>query len=108
MTFVTNKKYLKTIVCICFIWVSGCVTAPQPNEDFAFAKEALEAATRVDSARHSSGLYSQALEAYQKGKLLYEDRQYADAKVQFQRSRDFSEKAENSARLIRFKTGEIF
>lgn len=85
----------------------GCVTSPPPIDDFALARAALEAARGVEAARHSPGFYHQAEEAYRKAKLLYEEREYDDARSMFIRARLAAEKAENSARLIRMKSGEV-
>lgn len=85
----------------------GCVTSPPPIDDYALARAALEAARSVEAARHSPGYYHQAEEAYRKAKLLYEEREYEDARNMFVRARIAAEKAENSARLIRMKSGEV-
>lgn len=67
----------------------------------------MDAARVVQAARHSPGHWHQAEEAYRKGRIYFEDRDYAKAKEQFIRARLAAERAENSARLIRQKTGEI-
>lgn len=85
----------------------GCVTAPPPIDDYTLARVALEAARAVEAARHSPGYYHQAEEAYRKAKLLFEDRDYEEAQELFEKARTAAEKAENSARLIRMKNGEV-
>lgn len=87
--------------------LSGCVTAPAPIEDYALARAALEAAKAVESARHAPGYWSQAEEAYRQAKILFDDRDYEEARLQFVRARISAEKAENSARWIRQKNGEV-
>lgn len=87
--------------------IVGCQTAPVPIEDYSLARAALDAARSVQAARHSPGYWHQAEEAYRKGRIYFEDRDYGKAKEQFVRSRQAAEKAENSARLIRQKTGDI-
>ncbi|MFN7728486.1 MAG: DUF4398 domain-containing protein [Bdellovibrio sp.] len=89
------------------IFLAGCVTAPPPIDDYTMARAALEAARTVEAARHSPGFYHQAEESYRKAKLLFEEREFERAKEQFVRSRLAAEKAENSARLIRMKSGEV-
>lgn len=86
---------------------AGCVTAPAPVDEYNLARAALESARAVESARHSPGYYHQAEESYRKAKILFEDREFEEAKIQFIKSRIAAEKAENSARLIRLKSGEV-
>lgn len=90
-----------------FTVIVGCQTVPVPIEDYSFARAALDAARSVQAARHSPGHWHQAEEAYRKGRIYFEDRDYSKAKEQFVRARVAAEKAENSARLIRQKTGDI-
>lgn len=67
----------------------------------------MDAARAVQAARHSPGYWHQAEEAYRKGRIYFEDRDFAKAKIQFNRARVAAERAENSARLIRQRTGEV-
>lgn len=90
-----------------FTVIVSCQTVPAPIEDYSFARAALDAARSVQAARHSPGYWHQAEEAYRKGRIYFEDRDYAKAKEQFIRAKVAAEKAENSARLIRQKTGDI-
>jgi ABC-type uncharacterized transport system auxiliary subunit len=87
--------------------LAGCVTGTPPNDDYNLARAALEAARVVEAARHSPGYYHQAEEAYRKAKLLYEEREFEQAREEFVKARFAAEKAENSARLIRLKNGEV-
>jgi hypothetical protein len=89
------------------ILFSGCVTAAPPVEDYALARAALDAAKIVDAARYSAGYFHKAEQAYKQAVQLYEDREYLEAQAQFRKARDAAERAENSARLIRFKSGEV-
>ncbi|MGE5084836.1 MAG: DUF4398 domain-containing protein [Bacillota bacterium] len=90
-----------------FSVILGCQTVSAPVDDYALARAAIDAARSVQAARHSPGYWHQAEEAYRKGRAYFEDRDYAKAKVQFIRARFAAEKAENSARLIRQKTGDV-
>ena len=87
--------------------ILGCQTVPAPLEDYSLARAAIDAARSVQAARHSPGYWHQAEEAYRKGRIYFEDRDYQKAKEQFVRARFAAEKAENSARLIRQKTGDV-
>jgi hypothetical protein len=90
-----------------FTVIVSCQTVPAPIEDYSFARAALDAARSVQAARHSPGYWHQAEEAYRKGRIYFEDRDYSKAKEQFVRAKIAAEKAENSARLIRQRTGDI-
>ena len=87
--------------------ILGCQTTPAPIEDYSLARAAIDAARSVQAARHSPGYWHQAEEAYRKGRIYYDDRDYSKAKEQFVRARICAEKAENSARLIRQRTGDV-
>ncbi|KYG63345.1 DUF4398 domain-containing protein [Bdellovibrio bacteriovorus] len=90
-----------------FTVIVSCQTVPAPVEDYSLARAALDAARSVQAARHSPGYWHQAEEAYRKGRIYFEDRDYSKAKEQFVRARVSAEKAENSARLIRQRTGDV-
>lgn len=87
--------------------LAGCQTIPPPVEEYALARAAIEAAQAVQAARHSPGFWHQAEEAYRIARIYYSDHDWLNAKSEFIRARVAAEKAENSARLIRQKTGEV-
>ena len=91
-----------------FMTITGCVTGPQPVLEYALARVALESARTVEGPRHSPGYFHQAEESFRRGVELFEDRDYERAKAEFRRCRVAAERAENSARLIRAKSGEVF
>jgi hypothetical protein len=85
----------------------SCQSVPQPVEEYALARAAIDAARVVQAPRHSPGYWHQADEAYRQGRLLFKDRDFAKAREAFIKARLAAEKAENSARLIRQKTGDV-
>jgi len=89
------------------VLLSGCVTMAPPMDEYVLARTALESAKSVDAARYSAGFFHKAELAYKKAQQHFEDREYIEATAEFRKSRDAAEKAENSARLIRFKNGEV-
>jgi ABC-type uncharacterized transport system auxiliary subunit len=101
--FQLRRNFLLLLV----VFLGGCVLTQPPVEEYTLAKVALDSAKAVEAPRHSSGYYHQAEEAYRKGKEFFEDRDYTDAKKQFLKAKSAAEKAENSARLIRHKNGEV-
>lgn len=101
-------RFLRLFIGMIFLSVIvSCQTVPAPIEEYSLARAAMEAARSVQAARHSAGYWHQAEEAYRKGRVYYDDRDYAKAKEQFVRARLAAERAENSARLIRQRTGDI-
>jgi hypothetical protein len=87
--------------------LSACVTTPQPIDDYALARAAIEAAKSVEAARFSPGNWHQADEAYRKAQVYFKNQEYEEAQKEFVKARKAAEKAENSARLIRQKSGEV-
>ena len=67
----------------------------------------MDAARVVESARYSPGYWHQAEESYRRAQVLFRDHEFAESKLEFQKARQAAEKAENSARLIRQKNGEV-
>ncbi len=90
-----------------FFFLVGCVTAKPPIEDYTLADAALRAAKSVQSVRYSPGFWHQAEELYRQARILYREREYDQARELFIQARVAAEKAENSARLLRQKNGDI-
>ena len=87
--------------------LSGCVTAPAPNDEYICAKLAIDYARAAQSVKYSPGFWHQAEEFYRQAKILYSERQYLEARELFVKARVSAEKAENSTRLLRQKNGDI-
>jgi hypothetical protein len=85
----------------------GCVTAPAPNDEFIYAKLAIDYARSVQSVKYSPGYWHQAEEFFRQAKILYSEREYLEARDLFIKARLSAEKAENSTRLLRQKNGDI-
>lgn len=100
-------RALTTIVMLLLVLILGCQTPPAPIDDYALARAAMDAARSVQAARHSPGYWHQAEEAYRRARIFYKDREYDKAKEEFIKSRVAAERAENSARLIRQKSGDV-
>lgn len=88
-------------------FLSGCVTASRPVEDYTLARTAIDAAKAVESSKYSSGYWHQAEESYRKAQILFQEREFAESKKEFIKARVAAERAENSARLIRLRNGEV-
>lgn len=95
------------VVALLSLSLTGCVTPDIPYDEYSLAKAALDAAKAVQSVRYSAGYWHQAEESYRQAKILYANRDYEEAKELFIKSRIAAERAENSARLIRQKEGDM-
>lgn len=104
--FPFNKNYL--LVSFILLSSTSCFrNIPQPIEEYSFARAAIEAAHGAQAPRLAHGYWSQADEAYRLGKLYYSEREYIKAKAQFIKAREAAEKAENAARVLKFKSGDF-
>ena len=101
------RGFVVSVMAMMALLIVSCQTTPQPLEEYSLARAAIEAARAVQAPRHSPGYWHQADEAYRQGRLYYKDRDYSSARDEFIRARLAAEKAENSARLIRQKTGDV-
>lgn len=97
----------KFLIAVGFFLVLSCVNFPPPIEDYTLADAAIKAARSVQAVRYSPGYWHQAEEFYRQARILYREREYEQAKDLFIQARVAAERAENSARLLRQKNGDI-
>ena len=95
------------LVSILVLCTFGCVHIPPPILEYTLADTALKAAKTVQAVRYSPGHWHEAEELYRQARILYNEREYEQAIELFNRARIAAEKAENSARLIRLRNGEV-
>lgn len=84
----------------------GCTTTA-PLEEYTLARTAFEAAQEQQASRYAPSYFHQAEEAFREGERLYRDETYKEAEEAFLKAKTFAEKAENTARIQRFKKGEV-
>jgi hypothetical protein len=102
------KKLIARFFVVCFLGaILGCQTGPVPLDEYTLARAAIDAARDVQAPRLSPGFWHQAEEAYRKGRLLYRDSRWDEARIEFIKAKQAAEKAENGARLNRQRTGDI-
>ena len=99
-------RWFVTVIAL-FVLTTSCVTTEPPIEDYTLADAALKAAKSVQAVRYSAGYWHQAEEAFRQARILYREREYEQAKDLFIKARLAAEKAENSARLLRLKNGDV-
>lgn len=78
-----------------------------PLEEWTLARAAVEAAKSVQAAKYSPGHWHQAEESYKRARILYKEENFDEAKEEFIAARKAAERAENSARLKRFQSGDV-
>lgn len=98
-----KSKFL--ILCLLTYGLTACATN-RPAAEYVLAREALVSAREVDSARYAPGFYYKAEEAFRHGVNSYQNRSYGAALEFFKETMVYAEKAENSARVHRQKSGE--
>ena len=101
-----NRILIAIGICI-VTFGSGCAGAP-PVKDFTLARTAIDAARKAGAPRYAPGFWNRAEEHYRRASILYKDRYYEEAKQLFKKARVYAEKAENSTRLKKFKSGDGF
>lgn len=101
------RAFLVGLATVVLLSIVGCQTITPPIEEYSLARAAIEAAKAVQAAQHSPGYWHQAEEAYRKARLHYKEREWLEAREEFVKARIAAEKAENSARVIRQKTGDV-
>jgi hypothetical protein len=104
---VVGGRLKKLLFILAFSLCTGCQSIPPPYEDYSLARVAMDSARSVQAARHSPGYWHQAEESYRKARLFFKDRDYSKAKEYFNLARQAAERAENSARLLRQKSGDV-
>jgi hypothetical protein len=87
---------------------SACVTTPPPVLEYNLARAAIEAAQAVEASRFDAGNMHDAEEAYRKAEALFDEREHEVARTLFRKARAAAEKAENTARAMKQRAGEVF
>lgn len=85
-----------------FLFLAGCQIDP-PQEEYALARAAIEAAREADSPKYAPGYWHKARTHYQQAEKFYTERDNEMAKTYFVRTRVYAERAENTAQLSRAK-----
>lgn len=100
-------KWWRGIILIFALTISACVHTPPPILEYTLADTAIKSAKAVQAVRYAPAQWHEAEEAFRQARILYNEREYDQALELFNKARLAAEKAENSARLIRQRSGEI-
>ncbi|MCM2282387.1 MAG: DUF4398 domain-containing protein [Bdellovibrionaceae bacterium] len=92
--------------CLAGLVASGCVTVTIPVDEYNLARAAVDAARQAEAPRFAPGQWHKAEEAFKQGQRLYQERDYKTAQKLFIEAKASAERAENSARVTRFQSGE--
>jgi Domain of unknown function (DUF4398) len=97
----------KTAAVFLIVLISmGCQHNP-PIEEYTLARTALSAAKKAGGNRYAPSYFHSAEESYLSGEARFKENEYDQSRELFVKARQFAEKAENIARLQKFKTGEV-
>ena len=89
------------------ILIAGCsVIVTVPEDEFILADTAIKFAKTAKAPQYAPGQWHRAEEAFRLGKAHYKLGDYEKARNFFLKARVYGERAENAARLIRYKEGE--
>lgn len=100
-------SWWRGVILVFAITMSACVHTPPPILEYTLADTAIKSAKAVQAVRYAPSLWHEAEEAFRQARILYREREYDQALELFNKARSSAEKAENSARLIRQRNGEI-
>jgi Domain of unknown function (DUF4398) len=103
----SSRLYLILLFAFSGLSLISCQTVNPPVEEWALARAAVEAAKTVQAAKYSPGFWHQAEESYRRGRALFKEESYKDARMEFLAAKRAAEKAENSARIKRQQSGEV-
>ena len=85
----------------------ACVNPQKTVEEYNLAQGAYRSAQESEAKRYAPKVFYQAKKYLRRARRAYKDRDYDKATGFFQKSRYYSEKAENISRLKQFKQGEM-
>ena len=95
------------IWCPLLFLVFGCVSPVKSHEEYNLAQGAYRAAQEGEAKRYAPKVFYQAKKYLRRAQRAFKARDYDKATSFFQKSRYYSEKAENISRLKQFKQGEM-
>jgi len=72
------------------------------------ASIAIESAKNAGASKFATGYWNKCLTSYKLAQDGFEEKHFSEAKAFFIKARVYAEKAENSARLKRLRSGEVF
>lgn len=101
-------KWRWALVAFMITAASGCVHIPPPLLEYTLADTAIKAAQNVQAVRYAPDSWNEARESFRQAQILYNEREYEQARDLFNKARAAAEKSETAARLIRQRNGEVF
>lgn len=99
-----KSQHVLAILVGAFIW-TACSSTP-PIEEYTLARSAIQAAKIHEAQRFAPAFWHEAEEFYRHGEEAFKSESYKVARDDFDNARKAAERAENVARLQRFKNGD--
>jgi len=94
-------------MCLFLILALGCVNKQPSVEEWNLARIAFRSAQESEAKRYAPKVFSKARFLLKKGERSYSERYFEESADYFRKSRYYSEKAENIARVKIFKQGDV-
>ena len=87
------------------ISIGGCV-GPKPLKDYVLSHQAMVHARRAEADVLANSWFSKAEDTYQQAEVAWANSEHDRAKKLFVKARRYFERAENTAKVQKFKTGD--
>ncbi len=98
---------LGLLICLLPIILASCTTITLPIQEYALARSALVAAESAEAERLAPLLFQQAQQSFKRAEYLYQEREFEDAKLLFNKAKKLAERAETISRVKKSKSGEV-
>ena len=95
------------MLCPFLILAVSCVSKEPTIEEYNLAQAAYRAAIESEAKRYAPKVFSRASKFFEQGERAFEDRYFDKSTAYFRKSRYYSERAENIARVKMFKQGDM-
>jgi len=96
---------IRILAFLVFMASASCA-GPKPIKEFALSKIALEHAKKAGAESYASGWYYKADTTFSNAEKAYKLNDNLVAKELFIKARKYAERAENSSRVQKFKSGD--
>ena len=87
------------------LFTGGCV-GPKPLKDYVLSHQAMVYAKRSEADVIANSWFSKAEDTYQQAEIAWANSEHDRAKKLFIKARRYFERAENMAKVQKFKTGD--
>ncbi len=98
----------RIILLLGFLLLCSSCVGPYPIEEHTLARAAIQAAKEKNADRYAPGLWFKAEQTYKRAERQARNQEHDDAKSTFMRAKRLAERAEVTARVKKFQSGDTF